>query len=56
MSNETILLMVGDTRVIVYDDYNSNIPRNQTTIGTVTTQFGNPAPRHGFKLILINEI
>lgn len=36
---------------IVYDDYNSNIPKCQNVIGTLTTQFGNPAPRHGWKII-----
>ena len=43
-------------RIIIYDDYNSNIPRNQDVIGTITTQFGNPAPRHGCKIIETMEL
>ena len=42
-------------RFIVYDDYNSIIPKNQELIGTITTQFGNPALRHGFKILEIYE-
>lgn len=47
-------------KIIVYDDYNSNIPKNQDVIGTVTTMFGCDSLRHGFKIIEIidddNEI
>lgn len=35
---------------IIIDDYNQRIPQDQDVIGTVTTQFGNPAPRHGYKI------
>lgn len=42
-------------KIIIYDDYNSKVPQNQDVIGTVTTQFGNSAIRHGFKLIEICE-
>ena len=35
--------------IIIYD-YNQRIPQDQDTIGTVTTQFGNSAPRHGYKI------
>ena len=39
-------------RIIVYDDYNSKIyDRVGKIIGTITTNIGNPAPRHGFKII-----
>ena len=43
--------------IILYDDFNSKIPRGggQDVCGTVTTQFGNPAPRHGYKVIEIYE-
>lgn len=41
-------------KIVIYDDFNSKIPKNQDVIGTVTTQFGNPAPRHGFKLFEFN--
>ena len=36
---------------IVYDDYNSKVREDQNTMGTITTNIGNPAPRHGYKLI-----
>ena len=36
---------------MVYDDYNSKFPQDQNIIGTITTQIGNPAPRHGFKIV-----
>lgn len=38
------------TEPIIIDDYNQRIPKNQDVIGTVTTQFDNPAPRHGYKI------
>ena len=38
-------------KVIIYDDYNQNIPKNQDVIGTITKQFGNTAPRNGWKII-----
>ena len=40
---------------IIYDDFNCKIPKMQDIIGTITTQFGNPAPRHGWKIIEIDE-
>ena len=40
---------------IVYDDYNSNIPRNQDVVGTVTTMFGRDSLRHGYKIIEIEN-
>lgn len=36
---------------IVYDDYNSNIRKDQSTIGTLTSTIGNSALRHSYKLI-----
>ena len=36
---------------MVYDDYNSKFPQDQNIIGIITTQIGNPAPRHGFKIV-----
>lgn len=35
---------------IIIDDYNQRVPQDQDVIGTVTTQFGNLAPRHGYKI------
>jgi DNA (cytosine-5)-methyltransferase 1 len=35
---------------VLIDDYNQRVPQDQDVIGTVTTQFGNPAPRHGYKI------
>ena len=41
-------------KIIVYDDYNSNIPKDQNVVGTVTTMFGRDSLRHGFKIIETN--
>ena len=39
------------------DDYNGmKIHWGGATSGTLTSQFGNPAPRHGWKLLLEYEI
>ena len=35
-----------------YDDYNNTPPRSDGVIGAVTTQIGNPAPRHGWKILI----
>lgn len=40
-------------RLIPYDDYNRQI--GSGVIGTVLPNFGNPAPRHGWKLIVVYE-
>lgn len=37
---------------IIYDDYNSNIRKDQDTLGTITTNIGNKALRNGTKLIV----
>ena len=42
-------------KIIVYDDYNSNIPKNQDVVGTVTTMFGRDSLRHGFKIIEVYD-
>lgn len=36
---------------IVYDDYNGRIRTDQSTVGALTTNCGNDAPRNGIKLI-----
>ncbi len=36
---------------IIYDDYNSRIPKEQAVIGTLTTNIGNRAKGNGIKLI-----
>ena len=36
---------------IIYDDYNSNIPKNQDYIGTLTTNIGSSTMRNGIKII-----
>lgn len=38
--------------VIVYDDYNSRVRKDQDTVGTITTNIGSAAPRNGTKLIM----
>ena len=37
--------------IIIYDDYNSYIPKNQDCIGTITTNIGSQAMRNGIKII-----
>ena len=36
---------------IIFDDYNSRIPKDQNVIGTLTTNIGSSAPRNGIKII-----
>ena len=43
------------TEPIIIDDYNQRIPQDQDVIGTVTTQFGNSAARHGYKIVELTE-
>lgn len=43
--------VMDSKKYIVYDDYNSNIRKDQTTIGTLTTNCGNDAIRNGWKII-----
>ena len=53
-TSNTITSVQKDNVVIepvVYDDYNSKIREDQDTIGTITTNIGNSAPRNGFKII-----
>ena len=38
-------------KLIVYDDYNSNIPKEQGIIGSITTTIGHSALRNGLKII-----
>ena len=40
---------------IIYDDYNSNIRKDQRTIGTLTTNCGSSTIRNGWKIIEENE-
>lgn len=40
-------------RIIAWDDYNGKV--GGAIIGTVIPSFGNPAPRHGWKLIYVYE-
>ena len=37
--------------VVVYDDYNSSIRADQTTMGTLTTNCGSSSKRNGYKII-----
>lgn len=48
---QTIKANSNDVGVVVYDDYNSTIRKDQDTIRTLTTNIGNDAPRNGYKLI-----
>lgn len=43
--------MVVEEEKIIYDDYNSNIPKNQDCIGTLTTNIGSSTMRNGIKII-----
>ena len=52
----TITAIVEEQKeVFVYDDYNSNIRKDQNTIGTITTNIGNNAFRSGYKLIEVED-
>lgn len=42
--------LVAEPQPIIIDDYNQRIPQDQDVIGTITTNIGNSAPRHGFKI------
>lgn len=59
--NNTWVMIVSErererlVKTLLYDDYNSNIPKNQRIIGTVTTHWGHNALRAGWKLIEIYE-
>lgn len=41
----------GGEEIIIYDDYNSNIRADQTTIGAITSTIGHSALRNSYKLI-----
>lgn len=41
-------------RIILLDDYNQDVREGQI-IGSLTTQFGDKAPRHGWKIIEVYE-
>jgi len=43
--------MVVEEETIIYDDYNSNIPKNQDCIGTLTTNIGSSSTRNEIKII-----
>ena len=49
------LITFNQLGVVVYDDYNSRVRGDQTTVGTITTNVGNDAPRNGQKLIVCND-
>ena len=42
--------------ITIYDDYNSNIRKDQSTIGTLTTNCGSSTIRNGWKIIEHNQI
>ena len=48
---QTLKTSGSDVGVVVYDDYNSNIRTDQTTMGTITTNCGTSALRNGYKII-----
>nr|DAN11808.1 MAG TPA: hypothetical protein [Caudoviricetes sp.] len=35
-----------------FDDFHQRIHWNGNSIGTVTLQWGNPAPRHGWRIMI----
>ena len=47
----TTLSCGGDSIIVVYDDYNSNIRADQSTIGTLTLNIGSSSLRNAYKLI-----
>ena len=50
-SAESAPVVRGERNIIIYDDYNSNVRTDQTTIGTITSTIGNRCLRNGYKLI-----
>ncbi len=48
-------ILEKNTDVIIYDDYNSNVPENQDCIGTLTTNIGSSTIRNGIKLVEKNN-
>lgn len=42
-------------KIIIYDDYNNNIPKNQEVIGTVRPMFSRNALRASWKIIEIED-
>ena len=48
---QTLKTSGDDVGVVVYDDYNSQIRADQTTIGTITRNIGVDAPRKSYKII-----
>lgn len=40
---------------VIYDDYNSNIRTDQSTIGTLTSTIGHSALRNGYKIIEVKQ-
>ena len=48
------MCMKLEKQIIVYDDYNSKIYGGGELIGTITTNIGNPSPRHGFRIVEIH--
>ena len=45
----------NENNPIVYDDYNSNIRKDQNTIGTLTLNIGSSSLRNAYKLIEKDE-
>ena len=50
--SNTITTVPKDNLVLVYDDYNNQMRNDQDTIGTITTNIGNPALRNATKFIV----
>jgi DNA (cytosine-5)-methyltransferase 1 len=48
---QTIKANSNDLGVVIYDDYNSTIRKDQDTIGTITTMVGRDSLGHSYKII-----
>ena len=55
VAKDILLLEIHRRRIILLDDYNSTL-HGDGIIGTVTPQFGNSAPRNGWKIIEESEL
>lgn len=51
----TITTVQKDNLVLVYDDYNANLRKDNSTIGTITSHCGRSAIRDGVKLIELDQ-
>lgn len=55
MNHKTTKTIPKIIEFLSYDDYNGDIPEDSDIIGSITTQIGNSAFRHCWKIIELCE-